>query len=121
MFETGFFALLKTISPNVYAVYVPEGAAYPCISYQEIGASDGDTTLEGAITPEKRMQIDVEASTHLVARTIAKSIENTLTNFAGPLSDGTVITSSHKTNGGDLFQTNSRLFRVMLEYVISYR
>ncbi len=118
-FETGLFALLQTVVPNVYAVFTPEGAVYPCLSYQVIGSKQ-NYTLDNAVLIERRVQIDAWADSYIAAKTNADALETLLSGFTGTLPTGTLVKLCEKTTEQDLWEDQSRLFRVMSEFVFIY-
>jgi hypothetical protein len=126
MIEQGLTALLAAnttltglIGPRLYPVLVPEGSAFPCVSYQDISATS-DYTLAGAETQNKRIQFDVWATTYAQCKAVTKALRNALTGYSGTLLDGTRILGVFRVLELDDYEPETRTYRTMNDYRFLY-
>lgn len=126
MLEQGLTALVAAdstlaslIGTRFYPVLVPEGTAYPCVSYQEVSAVSGYTF--STETTEKRMQFDVWATSYASAKTVAKALRALLDGYTGTLTDGTKVLGSFRVLELDEYEPDTRTYRVIADYRFLYR
>lgn len=109
MIETGLYALLTSASAitslvgnRIYPVALPEDATLPAIAYKLIG-SQSWPTFDTVGFQRKRFEFSCYATTYLVAITIKAALISVLDRYTGTLSDGSIVSSTTRITGTDLF------------------
>lgn len=100
-----FAALSATFATRLYPVIAPQGVARPFGVYNRVSAIPATIHADGAI--ETRIQIDVYADTYSAAVTLADSTATAIKNAGF---------SSVQMNAVDEYESNTKLFRVILEF-----
>lgn len=126
MIEQGIVALLSAnagltalVGAGIYPVEVPEAAAMPCLSYQGVSAS-ANYTLRAAEYNRKRIQFDAWGSSYADTRNVLQGLRDALDGYSGILTDGTRVLACLRGIGIDDFESDSRLFRAMQEYIFTF-
>lgn len=107
--ESLFTALAGLASGGVWPLVAAQGTVAPYITFQNI-ANPTINTLDGATNIQNnRMQIDAFASTYAGVATLARSIDTTLAALGAMYI---------KINDQMLYEPETKLYRVLLEYSI---
>jgi hypothetical protein len=126
MFSEGFHSLLSNdpdivslVDTRIYQVLVPEGTAYPCLSYQIVSGLV-DIALDSTAAKERRIQFDCWAMSYPAVKELEAALANLLEGYEGVLADGTRVISSTPGIVLDDWADSSRVFRSMAEYIITF-
>src|ERR1700736_4787100 len=110
MFEAGLIALLQgnaalmaTIQAGPLPVLVPEGTAYPALSYQSVTEMTY-YTLSGRALQDRRVQFDACATSELACKNVVLALRNLLSAYAGTLTDGTRVLGTFRENVIDAWE-----------------
>ena len=125
--EKAIVAILKA-SPTfstlcagrIWALILPETAAFPAITYQRISETP-DYTLDGPGTfGEARLQIDCwSAASHSEASQIADAIASAIDGYTGT-SAGVSIHNVMRDNSQDFYEPNPKCYRRSVDYMIQF-
>jgi hypothetical protein len=109
MIEVGLVSLLNTsaaitnlVGSRIYPVSLPEDATLPAIAFKLIG-SQSWPTFDTIGFQRKRFEFSCYATTYLVAITIKAALISILDRYTGTLSDGSVVSSTTRITGTDLY------------------
>jgi hypothetical protein len=125
MIEEGIVSLLNANGPlsalvsAVYPVFIPEDAAYPCLSYQTVSRAP-EYTFAGESFYEGVFQFDCWSMQYAEAKAVQKALRNALDVYQGTLSEGTQVLAVFRTMDADFFEEDSRFYRAMSEYTFHY-
>lgn len=129
-FEQGLYQFFTDDSSPVGAVVgdsvwfsqLPKGAAFPALLIHTVANPalvDLDST---ASLQQRRIQIDcISAVDQLGARSLARAVMNMLTDYAGTLDDGTVVSAAILNDNIDLpyeVGAHGYAFRVALDFTL---
>ena len=109
------------IGSSLQPIPAPEDLQdYPCITYQTASYT-ADYHAQGASSwAQKRIVYNCWAISYLQAHQLLEALRSALTGYRGTLSDGTQVFFIEIVNGGDFFESDSRLYRVSLHALIQY-
>jgi hypothetical protein len=110
---------LSGLVKHIYPVYVPEDAAYPCLSYQVVSGS-ADFTLDFAGVWTKLIQFDAWARTYDECKQIEAALASLLDGYEGTLSNGVRVLMSLPGVVIDKWEQDTAIFRVMAEYQFEF-
>lgn len=116
---TTFAGLTALIENRVYARNeLPQGAVLPAVSFMRAGvervsAMGVDTGLARA-----RIQVDAWASTYDGVRAVAEQLRLALQRWRN--ATGTVVQDTYVLTELDLYETETRLHRVMFDFDVVY-
>ena len=120
-FEKSLVATLKGNAPlaalvgtKIFPLIVPQGTAFPCISYQRISGMPANTLSGHSGLEEIDLQIDVWAKTYTEAKAIAKAVRAAMPAKGTPF-------SAHLRMDEDLPGDDGTYFRVSMEYVVWFQ
>jgi hypothetical protein len=130
MIEEGVVARLQAdagvsalIASRVYPVLAPELLSlFPCVTYQVISnPSDNDLVGDTGFAV-CRIQMDAWAQSYGVCKSIARALGACLSNCAGELTDedATLVFSVQRVNVSDQFESDTRMYRVMSDFLFQY-
>lgn len=132
MIEAGIVSLLNAdstvsglIGPRLFPVLVPEGSMPinagdpPCLSYQVI-SNTPTYTLALNEFDQKRIQFDAWAVTYASCKSVKQAVRNVLDGYTGTLSDGTRVLSALRGMEIDFWESDSRVYRVLFEYIFRF-
>jgi len=110
------------VGDRVFPVKVPEGAKLPCISWRRVSASrqythDPYDTTDAWVTA--RVQFSCWATTPLDAIKVGEAVMLALSGYEGDMA-GQLIGSSDGVLEMDDYQTEQKLFRRVVDFIISY-
>ena len=112
-------AAATDLADRIYPLQIPSGTAFPNAVYQRV-STRRDATLGGPNGQSlARLQLDVYAKTHLQARAIADAVRVALDGFRGTQS-GVVIQDAYLENEHDLFDEQTGIYRIILEFQIRF-
>ena len=94
-------AVAALVSTRVFPNNLDQGEPLPAIVYQEISGVDDNDSGGSTNLVDARFQVDCYAATYLETMTLAAAVRAALNGYAGT-SDGTVIHSIFKIDGGDI-------------------
>lgn len=105
---------------RIYPVLMKEKSKQPSIVYQTISMTPVDS-LDGqnALT-KKRIQFDCYSTTYGEVKRLEAAVISALAGFRGTLSDGTVVQSLMLSLSVDLYEQDSLLYRVTLDFEAWY-
>lgn len=112
---TGNAALMATLKSGPMPVLVPEQAAYPCLSYQDVTSAES-VTFDSKSVQQRRIQFDIWATAYLDCKSTAKALRNLLDCYSGTLSDGSRVLATFRINEIDNWEFDGRCFRITVEY-----
>ena len=129
MIESGLAKLLATDSRYTavcpaapYPVLLPvlDESGLPALTYQVI-SSQPDATLDGASNvTEYRIQYDAWGKTYTGVKAVQDALRQVLDGYSGLLSDGTVVFDVIRDTASDLYEPDSRLYRVTSDYRVLF-
>lgn len=107
---------------GIFQIVIPEDRRkFPCLSYQFVGGSSGNTLDGRGGIQTSRVQIDCWAITAIAAKQLGDAVRQCLDNYQGTLSDGTWLQTANMLHPGiDFFSDESRFYRRMLEFYLVY-
>ena len=118
--DAGVSALTSSIYPQV----IPQNASFPAITYQI--ESDEDSQLLTGISSlyEATFRVDCWDTDQITAHQLADAVEAAMVSYRGDFgSQSPAITAHHvrKERGRfELYETDTKLFRVSLQFLIAY-
>lgn len=105
-------ALTALVGTNkIFPLIVPQGTAFPCISYQRISGMPANTLSGHSGLEEIDLQIDVWAKTYAESKAIAKAVRAAMPATGTPF-------SAHLRMDEDLPGDDGTYFRVSMEYTV---
>ena len=104
--------LQSIVSDRIYCLYMPQNVQMPCVSYQRISGRPANTLLGASGLEVIKMQIDCWARSLTDAKNMAKAIIAVMP-ASGPW-------GAHLDQDQDIFDSETRYFRIILEYTIWY-
>ena len=126
--EIGLVALI-TADPGVQAcptqarlapLVFPENGPKPASTYQRI-STRGTESLDGPVdVTTARLQFDHWGARWMDVRAAGDAYDALLDGFSGTLPDGTVVFSIVLDSSKDLYEQESRLYRVSSDYLITF-
>ncbi|MBN1807185.1 MAG: DUF3168 domain-containing protein [Sedimentisphaerales bacterium] len=94
-------AVTALVGSGIYPNKIPQGAAVPAITYQQISGVRFHDMLEAAGMVKARYQFNCWAAGYAKTREIAEAVRLALDNYSGTASQ-TVIDVIHLDNEGDM-------------------
>lgn len=127
MLEVGLHALLiadaglqALVGDSIYPVSAPPEEPVPFLTYQSVSGT-GDYSFDSRQTRMRRIQFDAFAKSYLDTKSILNALRNALDALRGQtLSDGTLVLSAFRSIELDNFESDSRAYRSVCEYEITY-
>ena len=110
--------VLKTIgalSNRVYAIYAPQGSAFPYVSFTQISGTRGYTHDGADGLKTARYQINVVGVSMLSVKGIRDSVVSTLEGWAI-----TKLSSAYFESEVEFYEDDTNLFRIALDFIIRY-
>ena len=127
MLEVGLFNLISTdaglnaiVSGNIFAVLLPQGACLPAVTYQVVSKRGLYALQERVNVNECRMQFDIWSTDYVLGKQAAAALTAAIDNFTGTLSEGTHVFGVQLQTSSDLYESDARMNRVLIEFVIQY-
>jgi hypothetical protein len=103
--------LAALVGTNIFPIIIPQGTAFPCISYQRISGMPANTLSGHSGLEEIDLQIDVWAKTYTEAKAIAKAVRAAMPASGTPF-------SARLRMDEDLPGDDGTYFRVSMEYTV---
>ena len=127
MIEFGLMALIAAdsrytavCSTAPYPVILPAKPSLPALSYQGISGIT-DATMNGPSNlMELRIQFDCWATEYLQAKQLQTALREILDGFQGALPDGTWVYNILADTPADLYEPDSRYYRVTQDYRVQF-
>lgn len=110
------------VATRVFPLVIPQGndkARQPCIVYQRIGSSRGQTFCATDRLVAGTFQLDCYGRKHTEALVLAAHVRDALVDFGGDM-HGTHVNKISLETELELLDPNPGLFRVSQTYVIWY-
>lgn len=126
MIEAGLVSLIRAntdlstiIGNQIYAVMVPQNATYPCLSYHTT-SKPPVVAVDRSGQEYARIQIDCWGSSYGSVKTLQAKLRALLDGFQGTCPDGSTVVDCFRDVEADYWESDSKTFRAMCEYVIQY-
>lgn len=133
MIADSIFALLSAdpgvaaiAGTRIYPMVLPDDAAFPAITYQQVGGSS-TPTMDTSGVQKLRLQIDCWSAplplggTYRQASGLRDAVRRALDGYSGVLGDGTQLSRAWIVNPGmDFFAHEALQYRCMLEFYLLY-
>lgn len=124
--DAGVSALVATSdSPPRYRIYpmrLPQGYVLDAISYQRVSAERRHDITDGPIGwAFSRFQFDCWSGSYSGARDLAEALRQALDGYSGDLSDGTHVGGIYIEGERDLFEEDTEIYRVSMDFLIPYK
>jgi len=133
MIEQGIYALLvaatgvsSVISDRLYPLVLPEdlvsaNGALPASATYQLVSTVPDYTNDGATGLQRsRIRYTGIGSVYSDAASVAQAIRTVLENYAGTLSDGTVVSNVLVVNQSSTYSDDARLYFVAYDFLVFY-
>lgn len=105
------------VGVRVYAVILPQIPTLPCITYQQITGARSHT-LDGAASPHPLFQIDCWGEGFEQANLLGDAVSSCLDGFRGSLGSLLAVTECLEINRQDLYEPETKEFRVSFDFQI---
>ena len=112
-------ALTALIGERCYPVLLPQGAAYPSLTYQVVSGMS-DYALDGALEVSKRIQFDAWGETYGQVKAVQAAVHDVLSALRGPLPDGCLLRGAFRSLEIDGFEQQLEAYRSLSEYTFHY-
>jgi hypothetical protein len=126
MIEAGLVSLLKSdssistiVGSRIYPVIVPATASYPCLSYHTM-SKPPEVNLDNSAQETARIQIDCWGTSYASVKTLQAALHTLLDGYQGICPDNTDINLCTRDVEADYWESDSKTFRAMSEYLIDY-
>ena len=126
MIEVGLVSLLNAssaitnlVGSRIYPVSLPEDVTFPAIAFKLIG-SQSWPTFDTVGFQRKRFEFSCYATTYLAAITIKAALISILDRHTGTLSDGSVVSSTTRITGTDLYIQDDMQYCSTVEFYLYY-
>lgn len=111
----GLSALVGTrIGPNI----LPQSTTYPAISYRRVSAERASAMGADPGNVRARFQVDVFAETYASARAVAEQVRQALQRWTN--NSGTVIQGTYYLNEVDLYEDETQIHHLALDFEVNY-
>lgn len=122
---SGFRALILAddtvrgiVDNRVYPLFLPQGVNYPAISYSQ-ASGPRDSDLCGPTgRARRRLTVNSWAKTHVQVWSLADALRRVINGYRGDMS-GTFVGNVTMENEFDLYEEETKVFRVFQDYIIS--
>ncbi len=125
-FRSHLFAAagVAAITESIYPKHLPQHVQKPAITYGMAG-DDDEQLLDGDISSLKTALFDVDCwdLSYVTAHELADAVEAALvghTGALGTLSPATSVNHIRKERRFDLFESDTRLYRVSLQFLVAF-
>lgn len=133
MFDKGLYPLLVAssslasvgVGTNIYFSQLPKGAGFPALILHKVSTVPIITLGGTADLVAQRWQVDCISSVdQMNARAVAQAVKKLLTDFAGTLTDGTIVQTTTLENEIDMaFEVGALgyAFRVAVDFIFEVK
>ena len=109
--------LSALVDSRVYPGRLPDPPTLPALVYTRV-STVGMSAMDGPMADvEARFQIDVWSDRYLDAIKVAEQVRSALLGFTGTMGDKSV-SIPRQTNDQDSYEEETKLYRVMTEFII---
>jgi hypothetical protein len=126
MIQEGIVSLLSNsvavtalVSTRTTPVVLPPNPQYPALTYTDISFVT-DSLLQGPGPNAKRVRLDCWGKSYADAKALQQAVHSVFDGFTGTLSDGTVVQETALSNEIDFFESDSRVYRCLTEYIFYF-
>ena len=117
---SGDSGLQGAVAGQIYPVLLPQNACLPAVTYQVVSTQSLYTLEERVNVNQCRMQFDIWSTDYLPGKQAAAALTAAIDNFTGTLSEGTHVFGVQLQTSSDLYESDARMNRVLIEFVIQY-
>lgn len=114
---------VAAITTALYPHHIPQGIRYPALTYS-VDADDHEPTLDGISSLKTALfSVDCWDHSYRTAHELADAVEAALINLSGDmggLSPSQSVDVIRKERRLDLFETDTKLYRVSLQFSVAY-
>jgi len=110
MIEHDLFDALQEVTPNVYALMMPEDAALPSITYQVVYDGANQATNGNFTSRDVRFQVDVFAKSYWEAKALKDEVVAKVVSLGG----GSI-------SAQDLYEDEVKLHRQLIDFKFKRR
>ncbi len=107
MIEHDLFTSLSEVTPNVYALMMPEDAELPSITYQVVYDGANQATNGNFMSRDVRFQVDIYAKSYFEAKTLKEEVVAKIIELKG----GSI-------SAQDLYEDDIKLNRQLVDFKI---
>lgn len=104
------------VGDRVYPSVLPDKATLPAIVYQVVSNLQEFTYQQAVPLRQPRIQIDGWARSRLETERIENAVAAALVGYRGPMGDVTYTAGWALENSTDLFEQETRLYRISLDF-----
>lgn len=116
----GFAGLSALVADRIYPLALPQEPTPPAVVFLKV-SGPRDLTQSGAsglVNP--RFQVDAWAATYSSAKAVAEQVRLALIGFSGTMggASGVYVSGVNLDNERDLYEDETRLYRVSLDFTL---
>lgn len=116
---TDFPALQALVSTRVYPVVLKQKTTLPALSYSRVSAERASAMGVDTGNVRARFQVDVWASSYASARDVTEQVRLALERYRNII--GTVIEDIYFLNDVDLYEDETSIYHVALDFEVNYK